>query len=209
MAIKPARRISRRKIIPDKVAERLRDMNKAVARRRYAKFVEPILPVLQRMAKSYTKRNKALQDELVNEAVLRIMAAAGKKHVGKPQNLALRIARNAMFEILRQEKIEMRGVQTRPFDEFLLMVDPRARVELPVPDAFELVGRLLAKAKINQQAKDTFAYHYFIREGGPLEYGEFRTVKQTAEHFGIPIRTAKNRLRIVKMKLRLLVGVKK
>lgn len=199
-------RYRKRQLIPAKVAGRL-EMLGPEATKRYEKFVKPIRSDLERMAEKLAGKNKALVDSMVTEAVIRIMAA-GKGQIKKPVHFARRVGKRAMFEVLRIEKNQRKLAQTRSFEYFLSVVDKRAKVKLPSPDVFKAVETLLEKAKVNQETKDTFRYHYMIGTGSGLLNGQFRTLQDTAKHFGIPVNTVSSQLRRVKTALRKAGGLK-
>ncbi len=206
-----------KRVMGFKTAKRLQ-MPKAEGERRYAKFVEPIMPILEKMAERYARKKpyvkkaspwdkkpsekNSLHDQMISEAVIHIMTAAGMPSVRKTRHYFLRTAKNAMRNILRQEKYERKLAQTRSFEMFLKMVDKRAKVEMPEQGVFNVVGNILKKIGIDEKSKKTFAYRYKIRESYVYSDRSPRTLEQTAKHLGENVSIVKSRISRVKTKLR-------
>ncbi|MDP2974255.1 MAG: sigma-70 family RNA polymerase sigma factor [Candidatus Diapherotrites archaeon] len=184
------------------MAERLR-MGKIAARRRYGKFVQPYLDTLIKNAKARSGGDRALADEMFSEAVLKILSAAGKEHVGNPKHFALTVARNAMVDVAKAQNYERKLVKPFSFEFFLSMVDPRPEVELSRSKAAATVKSLLSRAGLSKPIKDTVVYRFGLDDRKP------KTLAQTAKHFGIPPGTAASRITSAIKKLRMIAGLKK
>ncbi|MBN2067811.1 MAG: hypothetical protein JW744_05065 [Candidatus Diapherotrites archaeon] len=203
----PAKRPGRRHSVQPKVAERIHISN-AQAMERYRVFVEPFLPELEKMAKARAGRDKWLSERMLSWAITKVIAGAKIGSVKKPKHFTLKVAKNAMVEIIRTEIYDRKLVQTKPFEAFLKMVDQRAGVEIRDSDAFEAVSSLLEKIKAAPEIKATFAYHYRLNEPIQSKNFRFRTLNETAKHFGVTLQTVKSRLDAVKKRLRWSAGLK-
>ncbi len=197
------RRTNRTVVMQKKTAERWPEQK--IAEQRYKKFVEPILENLRIHARKLTS-DPATADDMVEEAVIKIIANSGKYEPkkGSKKTYTLQIGIRRMIEFNRSEKIRKRSISLDKINEDFLSI----RIKKKKPDQFDQitnasrkeiaarVKQLLDKTRISQNIKNTFAFYT------GLEDGKIKTYRETAAHFKIPIGSVKSRIAVARKSLK-------
>ncbi len=186
------RTVSTRGPLQKKVVERW--PIKKIAEKRYREFVEPSLEILKKMAKTLTK-NPALEEDLVQQAVIKIVANSKKWKPGMASKklYAIEIGKRHMRDILKFEKNRENLHFEEVCEDFLSIYGDRRQLT-PAENILktnrkailEKIKQYLDKTKLSQKTKDIFSYW--------LNNGKTRTYNKTAAHFKIPLGTAQSRI---------------
>ncbi len=196
-----------RKPIPRKIAKRWPTMQ--VAEKRYNKFVLPFLPKIRAIAKAYSWGNRHLADDMIAQAVIKIVAAAKKYDLKRPlQPFVLRIATNAILDVARHEAKQRQHFLLLPTEQLSLIMDARAKTpleQLSAPkraDILKKANNLLQLINASPKQKEVFRFYAGLKDG------RIKMYKETARDLKIPIGTVKSSIAAVRNEFRRLADKK-
>ena len=165
--------------------------------------MKPILPEMRAIAEARSGGNKALADEMISDASLKVFTAVKKmldenKPIEKPLLFARRVAINEMFDTQRRERVDQKFFNFKPIEEFT-GIESREKNHLsnkPTLNEIALMTkRLLKKMKIQPEIEEMFIFHTGLKDGIQ------KTNNQTAKKFNINSSLVANRMSRLRKKM--------
>lgn len=173
---------------------------KQVAKKRYNKFVLPFLPKIKAIARAYSGGDMHLADDMIAQAVIKIVANAAKAYDSKKplQPFVLRIAANAILDVVRHEAKQRQHFLLLPHEQLSLIMDVRAKTpleQLSAPkraDILKKANNLLQLINVSPKQEVVFRFYAGLKDG------RVKTYKETARRLKIPIGTVKSSIATVR-----------
>jgi len=163
--------------------------SKELAEARFNKFVKPFQGRLWHMALKIAYGNRAVAEDLLANATLKIVSGTGKYQKGRPrEHFAMHIARNSMLNNALEERTRKAAVKR--YVEVVLSRKPGAKDilremgKLKERDIIRVVKMLVEVSDLSLRDKAMFLYHTGL--GGKTK----KKYKETGVRFNVPTGTA-------------------